>query len=236
MERILSPEERIRRAEEIYYRRKIMEGNNNYARVNVSNTKKDFTMLKKIILKILICMVIYSIFYMIKTTDYIFSESVINKTKEILNYDINIPKLYNKAKDYINTITNKDLQDKETSIEEKEDVIVEEKEQEETELESLQESIQGVGGETVLQEQEEALLTQMEQDAKYIKATKSLILPLRGEITSRFGPRDSNNPIVSKTHTGIDIAANEGTIFYSSMEGTVEDVSSIRRTWKSYSN
>ena len=64
MERTLSPEERIRRAEEIYYRRRMQNGVHRSARVNVSN-KKEFSMFKKMILQIAICIVIYSIFYMI---------------------------------------------------------------------------------------------------------------------------------------------------------------------------
>ncbi len=41
---------------------------------------------------------------MIQNTEYIFSADVINKTKEILSYDINIQNLYNKSKEYINGI------------------------------------------------------------------------------------------------------------------------------------
>lgn len=66
----------------------------------------------------------------------------------------------------------------------------------------------------------------MEQDAKSVLATKSLINPLSGVITSRYGPRTSTDPRVSKYHTGIDIGVNEGTVFTASMAGTVEKVSS----------
>ena len=86
MEKTLSPDERIRRAEEIYYRKKIQATNRNSARVNVSE-KKDFGLLKKMFLQIAICILIYIIFYMIQNTNYIFSEDVIKKTNEILSYD-----------------------------------------------------------------------------------------------------------------------------------------------------
>lgn len=244
MERVLSPEEKIRRAEEIYYRRKTKEGNRNYARVNVAEPKKDFTLFKKMLLRILICAVIYTIFYMIKNTEYIFSEDVISKTKEILAYDINLPKLYEQAKNYLSFFTNQSTELSENKIEEQEaeKQNVENLEQQEN-IETVNEESQetskepdGIGGENVEEAQEVVALTQMEQDANAIKETKSLIIPLKGTITSRFGPRESENPIVTKNHTGIDIAAIEGTVFVAAMSGTVEEVSSVRRIRKSYKN
>ena len=68
-------------------------------------------------------------------------------------------------------------------------------------------------------------LSQMEKDAKDILEAKLLIIPLKGTITSRFGLRDPKTLTVPKNHTGIDIAANEGTIFVSSISGTVQEVS-----------
>ncbi len=89
MERIVSQEERIRRAEEIYNRRRIANG----VRVSSSSVnrveKKKVSLFKKMIMQLVICSVIYIIFYLIKNTNYIFSDDVINKTKEFLNYDIN---------------------------------------------------------------------------------------------------------------------------------------------------
>lgn len=102
MERTLTPEERIRRAEEMYYKRKGLDTNRKSATVNVSN-KKEFSMFKKMILQIAICVVIYLIFYIIQNTNYIFSEDVINKTKEILSYDINIKHLYEQGINYLNS-------------------------------------------------------------------------------------------------------------------------------------
>ena len=89
MERTVSQEERIRRAEEIYNRRRIANG----VRVSSSSVnrveKKKVSLFKKMIMQLVICSVIYIIFYLIKNTNYIFSDDVINKTKEFLNYDIN---------------------------------------------------------------------------------------------------------------------------------------------------
>lgn len=221
MEKTLSPEERIRRAEEIYYRRKVTAGRNS-TRVNVVDNKKDFGMLKKLILQILICIVIYVIFYMINNTNYIFSENVINKTKEILSYDINIQKLYDEGKKSFNSYIKRWID--ETKSEEKNENNEEINEEEKVEDNS--DKIDAIGGENIDENQNSMPLSQMEQDAKDILCSKSLIVPLKGEITSRFGIRESTNPIVTRNHTGIDIAANEGTIFIASMEGTVELVSS----------
>ena len=217
MEKTLSPEERIRRAEEIYYRRKVTAGRNS-TRVNVVDNKKDFGMLKKLILQILICIVIYVIFYMINNTNYIFSENVINKTKEILSYDINIQKLYDEGKKSFNSYIKRWID--ETKSEDNEEINEEEK------VEDNSDKIDAIGGENIDENQNSMPLSQMEQDAKDILCSKSLIVPLKGEITSRFGIRESTNPIVTRNHTGIDIAANEDTIFIASMEGTVELVSS----------
>lgn len=95
MEKIISPEERIKRAEEIYYRRKL---NNNNVRMPSSQVKqgrenRQFSLYKKMILQILICVFIYLIFSLIKETNYIFSESVLNKTKEFLSTDINFAQI-----------------------------------------------------------------------------------------------------------------------------------------------
>ena len=64
LERIASPEEKIRRAEEIYYRRRNETSRNNVARVNVNN-EKNYGLFKKLVLQILICLVIYFIFYLL---------------------------------------------------------------------------------------------------------------------------------------------------------------------------
>ena len=229
MERTLSPDERIKRAEEIYYRKKMQSTNRNSARVNVSE-KKEFGLLKKMILQIAICVLIYTIFYMIQNTNYIFSNDVIKKANEILSYDINIKHLYEQGVQYLNQFTNdiqaedEHLLDSNTSNENNENENSENINSED--LGKLQE--ENIGGENIEITQEDSNnLTQMEQDAKSILDSKSLIIPLNGTITSRYGPRNPTTETVPKYHTGIDIAVNEGTVFVASMEGIVESVSSV---------
>lgn len=231
MERTLSAEERIRRAEEIYYKRKMQNTNSKSARVNVSN-KKDFGMFKKMILQIAICIVIYSIYYMIQNTNYIFSEDVIKKTNEILSYDINIKGLYEQTMQYLNQF----IGDVKAIIPRPEDEnAANQNDNNENNGDSNNEGEsktqeENIGGANVEESEEQNVnLSQMEQDAKYILENKSLVIPLKGTITSRYGPRNPETPTVPKNHTGIDIAVNEGTVFNASMEGTVQEVSSKRR-------
>ena len=91
MERILSQEERIRRAEEIYYRRKLNNGDIRMpsSQVRDKTEKRQFSLYRKMAIQILICILIYLIFSLIKEANYLFSENIINKTKEFLNTDIN---------------------------------------------------------------------------------------------------------------------------------------------------
>ncbi|MBO5478435.1 MAG: M23 family metallopeptidase [Clostridia bacterium] len=98
----------------------------------------------------------------------------------------------------------------------------------------LQES-NGVGGaelENVVMEEPIALNdTAQEQipetDEQYLKNNFSFIKPIEGVVSSEFGQRESSNPIVSTNHTGIDIAANTGTVVKAAMEGTVTISSTV---------
>lgn len=217
----------------------------NSARVNVAETKTNSAILKKMILQIAICILIYTIFYMIQNTNYFFSEDVISKTKNILSYDINISNLYNNAKKYLNSLVIKqninkqeDNNAEENNGENNEQVSNEENSNAENLPEAQENSeTENIGGESIEATQETPVeLSQMEQDAKSVLETKSLIIPLKGTITSRYGLRNPSTPTVPKNHTGIDIAVNEGTVFIASMSGIVEEVSSKRRLRKSCKN
>ena len=64
-------------------------------------------------------------------------------------------------------------------------------------------------------------INQMSEDAKIIKANYNFIYPITGTITSRLGVRESDNPIVTSYHSGIDIAANTGTKIKAALSGKV---------------
>ena len=82
MERAVSVEEKIRRAEEIYQRRKQGE-TRPVAKVSV-NDKKDIKLLKKMVIQILICVAIYLMIYTIQHNQFVFSNDFINKANEVL--------------------------------------------------------------------------------------------------------------------------------------------------------
>lgn len=235
MERTITSEERIRRAEEIYQRRRMQNGIKvPTSQVNAGN-KIQYGMLKKVILQVLICMLIYFIFYLIKNSNYIFSEEVVNKTREFLSYDINFQGIYIQTEKYYNEVLKPIINNKSDSKEEQEQNVNEQVNEEggigggEEGVELLNNEIQQTSADEIKEDKKEdenqQPLSQMEIDANDIKANYNLILPLKGTVTSRFGSRTPTD-IVSANHAGIDIGVNEGTVFTASMEGTVTSVSS----------
>ncbi len=64
-------------------------------------------------------------------------------------------------------------------------------------------------------------INQMSEDANYIKSQYKLVVPTIGTITSVFGVRNSQNPIVGHYHSGLDIAANTGTQVLAALDGEV---------------
>ena len=155
----------------------------------------------------------YLIIYLIQNTNYIFSDTFITKTKEILSYDINIQeKITQIISLFNNNSTEKDNPKQENIVN------------------NTNENINGVGGSTenvqenlsvTDEDSEEKTYTQMEIDANNIKEKYEVVIPLKGTITSRFGERD----VEPKNHTGIDIAANTGKKIVSAIDGIVEEVS-----------
>ena len=98
MERTMSVEEKIRRAEEIYARRQ--EGTQKRTTTVTINkeNKKDIKLLKKMIIQILISLSIYLVIYIIQNNNYIFSEDFLRKANEILSYDMNFVQIYENIK------------------------------------------------------------------------------------------------------------------------------------------
>ncbi len=225
MERAISVEERIRRAEEIYEKRRQGE-NRPITKVNVNNTqKKDIKLLKKMIIQILVCISIYLVIYAIYNNKYVFSEDFIKKANEILSYDTNFGELYNNAKNqlqnwYQSITTNSEGQEQTENTES------------ENQTENQGNGIGGATseetaqGETNEQEQnQETELSQTEQDIQNVKNTTTFIKPVEGTISSTYGRRDTATGSVPKDHTGTDIAAPMGTKIKSATEGEVVLVS-----------
>ena len=207
---------------------------------SVNNTKVRLSLLKKMAMQLAICSVIYIIFYLIKNTNYIFSDDVISKTKELLSYDINFQNVYeqvstfvknNKDKFKLPEVIRKNGQEGENGINNEQankENIVENTQTENTILNEVNGGIGGAGENEVIEEKtdDKSKKSQMELDAEYIKKKASFKIPLKGSITSKYGSREKTD-IVSSYHYGIDIGANNGTAIYASMAGTVTTVSLV---------
>ena len=213
MERVMSVEEKIKRAEEIYNRRKENPNKTMTTKVSV-NKNNSIKLFKKVFIQIVACFVIYCVFYLVKNNNYVFSEDMINNVKEILSYDVDFSNMYssciNKLRDYSIIPAENNNEYIENNTEEK-----------------IEENNIG-GAEKNDEESSQNIdnLSQMEQDALEIKESIKFINPAEGIITSTFGWRNPTTKSVPKYHTGIDIARVIGTKITASMEGDVELVSS----------
>ena len=211
MERLMSVEDKIKRAEEIYERRHGIS--NTIAKVNV-NEKKDVKLLKKMIIQIIVCMSIYIIIYIIQNNNFPFSQDFINKTDEILSYDTNFIQMYEDVKNQILTFMNKDKNESEKApeesiggSEENNDQNIEVGQEESTNQES--------------NEQQNNQMSEADKEIQTIKSTTTFIKPIEGIISSKYGQREQATGNVPKNHTGTDIAANIGTKIKSATDGEV---------------
>lgn len=216
LERTLSDEEKIRKAIEISQRR-----NNNrrasYQEVSIpsSNSKKEYKLFKRMIMQVMICALIYLIFYLITTTNYVFSEDVINKTNSILNYDIEFYNIYkqgiNKIKGFVSEFNSKNGGNVEAN---------------EIKSEDNNEIKESENAETKNNETLVSSISQMEKDAEDVKKICDFQKPLSGKITSEFGEREVISSVMTADHKGIDIAANSGTDIQAAISGQVVDADS----------
>ena len=243
LERTLPGEEKIRKAEDIYKRRR---GGYSYGRDNRAlkvsvKEEKNFSLFKKMILQIAICFVIYFIYYLIQNSNYIFSEEVLAKTKEVLSYDIDIASLYEYTTNFLSekmsliendTASTNEITEQNTVNSEDNQNNEQNNEENKNEGENNEEN-NGVGGaeidnavieDTSLASSEEE---KPQTNEEYIKSNFSFEKPVEGVVSSEFGQRNSDNPIVSKNHLGIDIAANTGTVIRAAMDGKVTVSSKI---------
>ena len=233
----MSVEDKIRRAEEIYNRRRENTTKYNTAKVNV-NSKKDFKLFKKMVWQIIICLLIYSTFYFCIMNNYVFSEDLKNKVNEILSYDINFEEIYSNLYNTYNNIfgekqnpntNNENVDSKNNAQDYKEDNSIETTEQQDTasiEEVSQEQSIGGAVEENDTTNQENVNLSQEEQDVIDVKNALSFIVPVEGYVSSTYGIRNPTTSTVPKSHTGLDIAAASGTVIKSATDGVVTLASS----------
>ena len=246
MEKTMSVEERIRRAEERYnmkngktsrvenrYNKNNWQNSNSTIKENASTKKKNR---KKLLMQIFVCLVIYVAFYAITNREYIFSDNFKKDVNTFFTEKTKLYEIYMDARTYVENNILKNNSETNGQNEENTTEATEEQKQEDTNTEILNEqntenlatetnnqNTEGVGGaednvsnETVVDEN-----AQMQQDAEKIKSTISFINPIEGRITSTFGWRNPTVSTVPKYHTGLDIAATSGTVIKSATDGKV---------------
>ena len=241
MDKMISEEERIRRAEEISARR-----NNRIPVSNINSRRpRKLSTLSKIFIQVICSICIFGIFYFVNQNN----SYAMDKIKPILSEDTNFNEIYIKIDSIIKDISNKingkennkeiensqseennennentseenQEENENTNIIEDENNVAEENVEENENNEENTENELGVGG-----SEENINISETDQDVAFIKENASFIKPVNGYITSGYGEREATE-IISANHAGVDIGANTGTEIVASMSGTVELVSS----------
>ena len=216
----MSVEEKIRRAEEIYNRR---NGRESYRYPSASKEKKGPSLMSRMIKQIIICFIIYGIFYVVTNREYFLSQEFQTKVQESAAQNETLNQVYQSIMGYFqkyfsvgmpeNTSTQEDHQEENQSQETNTDQTAD------TTDENLASNDENIGGPTQEVPVEEK--SQEEKDVEEIKNTISFITPVQGTISSSFGWRTPTTATVPKYHTGLDIAAESGTVIQSATDGIV---------------
>ena len=224
MERIISEEDRIRRAEEVASRRRnrIPEES-----INVPTNNKP-SLMRKLFCQVLSCICIFGILYFLSQNN----SQAMELIKPVLSEDTDFNQIYTRLDGFIknignemrnveaiegNEIENNSVTDVQNNL--ANDIQMESNVTTVSSVQDVQNSEEAMGG------GDESIDSETDLDVIYIKKNGSFIKPISGRITSGYGPRTPTN-IVSANHAGVDIGANTGADIVASMEGKVEVVSS----------
>lgn len=217
MERALTENEKLKRAEQIAFRRKYPE-----ERISIKEKEKKTYIGSKILLEILILVNITIIIYCFHNKNEIFSESFLEK---ISSYELNIRENFQSFFNSIISIpedaTVFENEVKSENLIENNEAILSNTLNEVVSTEksgNTQEEI-ALGG--AVAETKTEILSENKSDSSKVKEEYSLEKPISGVVTSSFGIRESSNEKISGFHTGTDIAANSGTEILSAIKGTV---------------
>lgn len=224
----MSVEEKIRRAEEIYNRR---NGNSYIYSSYTPKEKKGPSLMHRMIKQIIICFIIYGVFYVVTNREYFLSQEFQTKVQEIASQNETLNNAYNWVMGYVQKYLNKnETPNQEENKQENTNTEENKEENKETEVnetakeQDLQNNDVNIGGseENVADSEK----TQEEKDVEKIKSTISFINPIEGRISSTFGWRTPTTASVPRNHTGLDIAATTGTVIKSATDGKVTLASS----------
>ena len=244
MERLISDEERIRRAEDVLERRR-----NTDLRISSESfvKEKSDSKVKKMLIQLLVCIIIYCVIFYVRNAENENFKVFTDKIVSVLEYDVDFKKVYDdmcsnfeKINTFFNNSNSSDQpnienNNKEANTDENNSLTDEQKNEASLDNQSEnQENINqvdenlGIGGanDDVFQE-EVSNVEKVEKDEEYVKSNYNFIKPIDNyKVTSEFGMRDSNE-IVSANHKGIDLGAVSGTNINASLEGEVIEASSI---------
>lgn len=224
MERIISEEDRIRRAEEVASRRRNRIPAES---INVPTNNKP-SLMRKLFCQVLSSICIFGILYFLSQNN----SQAMELIKPVLSEDTDFNQIYTRLDGLIknignemrnvetidnNEVENNSVTDVQNNL--ANDIQMESNVTTVSSVQDVQNSDEGMGGGN------ESIDSETDLDVIYIKKNGSFIKPISGRITSGYGPRTPTN-IVSANHAGVDIGANTGADIVASMEGKVEVVSS----------
>lgn len=192
VEKVLNDDEKIRRAEEIYFRR-------NNIIPNFSNKENHGYLKNKILLQLIVMLNLTVIVFAVKNRDYIFTQEFLGKLNSY-NYSFSL-----KIKEFL-----------------KDNVVDSEETNAENNVSTNEIVTNEVEPEVEVQEQVSSTLDEMEIDVQNIKNAYSFIKPVEAVVSSRFGARESEYQNVAGYHTGIDLACDKDTWIVAAMQGIVE--------------
>lgn len=224
MERIISEEDRIRRAEEVASRRRNRIPAES---INVPTNNKP-SLMRKLFCQVLSSICIFGILYFLSQNN----SQAMELIKPVLSEDTDFNQIYTRLDGLIKNIGN-EMRNVETidsnEVENNSVTDVQNNLANDIQLErnvTIVSSVQDVqNSEEAMGGGDESIDRETDLDVIYIKKNGSFIKPISGRITSGYGPRTPTN-IVSANHAGVDIGANTGADIVASMEGKVEVVSS----------
>ena len=224
MERIISEEDRIRRAEEVASRRRNRIPAES---INVPTNNKP-SLMRKLFCQVLSSICIFGILYFLSQNN----SQAMELIKPVLSEDTDFNQIYTRLDGFIknignemrnveaiegNEVENNSVTDVQNNL--ANDIQLESNVTTVSSAQDVQSSEEAMGG------GDESNDSETDQDVIYIKKNGSFIKPISGRITSGYGPRTPTD-IVSANHAGVDIGANTGADIVASMEGKVEVVSS----------
>ena len=224
MERIISEEDRIRRAEEVASRRRNRIPAES---INVPTNNKP-SLMRKLFCQVLSSICIFGILYFLSQNN----SQAMELIKPVLSEDTDFNQIYTRLDGFIknignemrnveaiegNEVENNSVTDVQNNL--ANNIQLESNVTTVSSVQDVQSSEEAMGG------GDESIDSETDQDVIYIKKNGSFIKPISGRITSGYGPRTPTD-IVSANHAGVDIGANTGADIVASMEGKVEVVSS----------